>query len=243
MPITDTQALARLRARLNEKGITSGTWDDQDLYAWLDEGQRDVARRTLCLTDQRKLSLVAGTNEYTIPADVLRIFRCEFIPGDGRRTPLTARAYNAMDSVWWSDQDRVRADPLMYTTWGNSPGAKLKLYPTPNASVTDGLRLFVARMPAPLPGALTGTGVGMPIDLPEAWVELAIDYAEYCALRRDRQTDIMAEVKAAYESRIGDITSGGLTDPGTGMTDANDEMVFDGPWPLPRWLVDPSFPY
>lgn len=238
MALTDTQAIQRLRDRLNESA--AATWNDRQLYSWLDDGLRDVARRTLCLTDQRLINLIAQEGDYQLPSDIIRIFRCEYVPGNGRRTPLSPRAYNTMDQVWWSDQDTTFSDPIFYTSWGNPPAAKLKLYPAPASSIVNGLRLFVARLPAPVPGRFNGTGTGAPLDIPEGYEDMAIDYAEYLALRRDRQTSMMAEALAQYERKVNDITSNGLLDPGTGTLDVNNEMLFDGPWPLPRWLVDGS---
>lgn len=238
MAMTDTQAVAELRDRLNE--TTAATWTDTQLLKFLNEALRDVARRTQCMTTQSTINVTANVNEYTLGSDILRIFRVEYVPGDGRRTPLTPRAYEAMDAVWWSDQDRQVSDPVFYTVWGNPPAAKLKVYPTPSLTTVNGFRLFYAKLPTVL---ATGAVAGVTIDMAEGWIDLVLDYAEYLALRRDRQTDIMAEVLAQYERKIGDMMTGGLNDAGAGMIDANSEMTFDGPFPLPRWLVDGSYPY
>lgn len=233
MALTEIQGLARLRSRLNEKSVTTGTWDDSDLLPWLQDSMRDLARRTLCLSGTKTLNTVANQSEYTVSADVLRIYRIEYNPTDGRKIPLQARPYNAMDAIWWSEQDRYSSEPSLYTTWGTPPALTLKLYPRPSASITGGLKLFVARMPADL-SSLTTAGATA-LDMPEGWVEVALDYAEYLALRRDRQIDMMAEVLSQYERKIGDMA--GLVEPSVGALDANNEMVFEGPFPLPAWLV------
>lgn len=239
MAVSEITAIARLRSRLNESGITAGTWNDSDLLPWLEESMRDVCRRTQCLTGTKNISTVANTAEYTVASDVLRIFRVEYIPDASRKIPLQPRPYHAMDQVWWNSQDQFAGEPMLYTTWGNPPALTIRLYPKPATAVTNGLKLFVSRMPAALssyttPGSAT-------LDMPEAWIEVCFDYAEYLALRRDRQMDVAAEVLGQYERKLGDMV--GMVEGETGYMDVANELVFDGPFPLPRWLVDDSSSY
>ena len=239
MAHTHLEAVTELRDRLFE--ATAATWTNPQLVRFLNEGLRDVARRTLCLTTQATISSVAGTGEYTLASDILRVFRVEWIPGTGRRQVLAPRPYQAMDAAWWNDQDRTSSDPLLYTVWGNSPTARLKLYPVPDTSVVNGIRLFYARLPLAIPSATDPPSGVATVDMVEGWIDLALDYAEYLALRRDGQLAKMASALSEYERKIGNMVDGQLIAPGHGMTDASNEMVFDGPWPLPRWLVDPGY--
>lgn len=198
---TGTEALAAIRAHLNEP--VEAAWLQTTLRTYLNEACRDIARRTLCLRDDDTIVGVAGTTEYVAPARILRIYRAEWRPGgaDTRKIPLTAKAYGAMDAIWYSDQDTFQSEPIFYMTWGTSPALKFKVYPAPYQAST--FELFVARLPVDI--AVGGANDALALDLPTGWEEVAYSYVLYKAFTQHREFDISNEHLKRYEERIDDM--------------------------------------
>jgi hypothetical protein len=225
MATTVTTAITRLRERLDEP--TAAQWTDVQLRAWLNEGIRDIARRTFHYTDTDTVAVtVPSTGLVTVPSDVIRINACYFqaTADQTRKQPLQARAWDAMDNVWWDYQDRSYGDPVFYSVYGYAPTVTIKLYPVPSRA--GNLLLHVARMPAAI-DITSGTGN---VDAPDAWLEVAYDYCEYMALRKDMQPR-WQESKALYEEHLAEMIQNG------DYLNAPDEFVWNGPNALPTWLV------
>lgn len=225
MPTTVVAAVTALRERLDERN--PGQWTNIELRRWLNEGIRDIARRTQALTDTDTITVVAATSEYLIATDVLRINFVYFNPtGQSQQYPLEARPWEAMDNVWGSDMNRASSGyPCMYSTYSFPPTLKIKVYPVP--ATTGTLTLHIARLPATLDIA---TGAGN-IEMVEGWLEVAYDYAEMMAQRRSRNP-IWRESLELYEAKVLDMIAT------IESLNANGEVVWAGGSMLPRHLVD-----
>lgn len=224
---TQAQLLTRIRDRLDE--ATATMWSDDQLRTWINEGARDLARRTETLLDRDTIPVIAGTREYSVPTDVLKINRAEYyVSATDSIYPLEYRQFNAMDAVWHTQQAINSGTPIYFTTWGFPPNAKVILYPTP--SVAGTLRLFVYRLPAEL-ATSTSADANTTVEVPAGWDDLVIDYVEYTALRRDRDPR-WQEAKQLYEERINDFwnLSRELSDQGGVITPYSD-------YGLPAWLI------
>ncbi len=224
MATTVSTAITALRERLDE--ATAAQWSDVQLRRWLNEGLRDIARRTRHYLDKDTIAVTADDGEYTVSDDVLFIRFAYFSPtGDtARQIPLEPRAFEGMNQLWMDRQDQSAGYPVYFTTYGYAPTLTVKLYPVP--SVAGTLTLHVARLPADLDIA-AGTGN---IDSPTGWVEVAYDYAEYMALRKDRDPR-WQESFQMYESKVQ-----GLIEMGDYLN-APGEFVTTGVGMLPSWLV------
>lgn len=226
MPTTVATAVTALRERLDE--ATASQWSNVQLRRWLNEGLRDIGRRTFHYQETDTIAVVANTGTYTASADVIRINQMYFSPtaDTTQKIPLLARTWDAMDQTWGNRQDMVSGYPVMFATRGYSPQVSIKLYPVP--SVAGTLYLNVVRMPAELDIA-GGTGN---IDCPEAWVEIAYFYCEYMARRKDRDFEAAQESFNQYGMMIDNMITNGdyLNAPG--------EFLFTGTHHLPTWLTD-----
>jgi len=224
MATTVADATTALRDLLDES--VAAQWTDVQLRRWLNEGIRDIARRTRHYWDTDTIDVAADDGEYTVSDDVLHIKHVYFTPdGDATRDiPLEPRAFEAMNQVWWDRQDQSSGYPVFFTTFGYAPTLTIKLFPVPS---TDGtLTLHVCRLPAALDVA-AGTGN---IDAPTGWLEMAYDYAEYKALRKDRDPR-WQEAFQLYESKIQDIIDMGE------YINAPGEFIPTTMGMLPNWLV------
>ena len=224
MTTTVAAAVTALRDLLDE--TTAAQWSDVQLRRWLNEAIRDMARRTHMYDDIKTIVAVSGTGEYTVPSDVLKINFMYFQQtGSTQQFPMEARAWEAMNNIWWDQQDSATGNPQLFTTFGMPPTLQLKVFPAPSIGGT--FTLHVARLPVALDVA-TGTGN---IEVPTAWLEAAYDYAEYKALRKDRDPRWQESLQL-YEQKIEQMID--LRD----TINAPGEFVFSGSGMLPTWLTD-----
>lgn len=223
MSTTLTTALSRVRDHLNE--ATAREWSDAQLTQFINEGVRDVARRAEVLQTKADVSVTAGTQEYTIPTDALRVTRCEYTPtGSSSIYPLEYRDFNAADQIWWTSRATSRGTPVLYTLFGYPPSIKTTLYPTPSQ---DGkLSVYYYKLPA-----LISTG-SETLGVPEGWEDLVVYYAEYMALRRDADPR-WQEAFQLYEAKLQDMMI--LT---RRWTDQAGVVVSDTGLAVPQWLWD-----
>lgn len=234
--MAQTQLTVRtaIRDRLDE--ATAGQWGDAQLNRWINEGARELARRTRQLTDTTTFTTTAGTAEYTVDADVLEIFQAYYAPGDGRQVPMIARAWDGMNNVWGQYQNQTGGDPVMFTVWGFSPNMKIRLYPAP-AESSKTVTLLVSRLPADL--ATDNTANASNVDFPDAWIDCLYDFVTYQALLKDRD-DRWQAYKSLFEQRADEMAMQ------ADVLAVTNEMIAD---PLvsggmvPRWLVDPNYGY
>lgn len=229
MPKTLGTLLTQVRDRLDE--ATARQWTDAQLRAWINEGARDLARKCEVLQDRDDIAVVAGTREYTLPTDLIRVYRVEYrITGDDSVYPLDYKDFNNMDGIWWTHQDISENTPRYYTMWGFPPTLKIILYPTPAQAGT--LKVFNYRLPAEL--ATNGTADASNIEVPEGWSDVIVDFCEYMALRKDADPR-WTEAKALYSEHIEDLfaTSRRWTD------QSGEFSVMSGP--IPPWIIGDDY--
>lgn len=200
MPTTQASLLTSIRDRLNEE--TARQWTDVQIRKWINEGVKDIARRTETLLARQDVAAVAGTQEYAFTdTAILRIHRVEYNrTGETHKYALEYRDFGAMDAVWGASQAISQGTPQFFTTWGYPPSLKLIVYPTPAAA--GNLKVFYYKLPTDL--ATDGTAAGSNVDVPEGWTDLVVDYAEYHALRKDADPR-WQEAKSLYEERLGNL--------------------------------------
>lgn len=217
------QVRTNLRSKLDE--TSARFWSDADLTQFINEGARDIVRRSETLQASTSINAVANTQEYTLPSDVIRIYRVEYSQDGNIFYPLEYHDFANMDSIWWSQQKTSKGIPTWFTMWGFPPTLKLVLYPTPSSSTTNAIGVRYYRLP------LEATANGDNVEVPEGWHDLVEDYAEYVALRKDHDQR-WQEAKQLYEAKMGDMIS--VTRRWTDQADA----ITVGTNMVPRWLYD-----
>lgn len=217
------EARTDLRAHLNE--TTTRFWTDAQLTTWINEALRDVARRTETIqTFSTSIAAVAGTAEYVIPADVLRIHRIEFVPtGQTQIYPLQLATYNEMDQFWGVTPNQQQGYPSYAVLWGFPPTVKLRLWPIPSQAGT--VNVFYFRLPASV------SADGDTIEVLAGYQDLIVLYAEYVARRKDRDPT-WQDAKQIYEEKIVEMVETTRQWHDQAMT------VSVGSSAVPRWLYD-----
>jgi hypothetical protein len=214
-----------VRDRLDE--ATARFWTNAQLDSFINEATRDIARRGEVLQTTSDITVVGGTQEYTMPTNVVRVHRVEHEDSSSMVTPLEYRDFNNMDAVWSTQQKNVQSTrPYWFTLWGYPPNLKIVLYPTPSES-GDTIRVFYYQMPA----AVTTDGGTVPV--PQGWEDLVVMYAEYVALRKDADPR-WQEAKILYEERLGN-----MLDVTRRWSDQAGAVTTGGSF-LPAWLHNPD---
>lgn len=197
---TQAEILEDVRSRVNE--ATSHHWTDEELRRWINDGARDIARRTeSLLAPAATINCTAGVQEYTLAADVVRVHIVQYNPGDGRSIPLDYVDLNNLMAMTgpWADTEGT---PVMYALWGTAPLLKIRLYPVPTQTST--LTVYYYQLPPDL--AIDGSDQGETILVPEGWWDLLATYAEYRALRKDHDAR-WQEAKALYDEALLDLNA------------------------------------
>lgn len=220
MATTVTAAVAAMRRLLDEP--TAAQWSDEDIRRWLNEGIRDIGRRTRLHTDTNTVSVTANDGEYTLDADILAIEHILWkASAESDKHLLEAKAFKAVVPFI----NEVGSDPCFYSTYGHPPVLTLNLYPVPNRNGT----LYIYGPVLPSIDVSGGTGN---MDVAEGWLEAAYDYAAYMAHRKDKDVEAMQYSFAAYMDKIGGMLEVPNTD------DAMGEFLFTGTSLVPRWISD-----
>lgn len=191
---TLTLALADVRAHLDES--TARQWSDAELTRWINEAARDVSRRAEVLQATSTIVGVVGTRVYPLSAAMLRLHRLEWAPTAGGVTmPVEYMDFNDLDARVLSAPTR-QGDPMFFTMWGFPPNLNLHVYPVPGAG--GNLITYHYR-------ESTDAVIGADnIEIPEGWFDLAVQYCEAMAKRKDGDPT-WQESDALYERRLGEL--------------------------------------
>lgn len=218
MTMTLALALTNLRDRLNEP--SEGVWLDPALRRYINEGMREVSRRSEGLRAVATIAVViADDGEVAAPADTVRISpNVYWIPdGDTQRIPLEYCDLAYLDRIWGSRQDTT-GTPDYWTTTGFGATLTIQLYPVPS---TDGdLRVHYYRFAVEL--ATDGTDDTELLDVPAGWEDTVVDYAAYRAYLAKHMTDMAQSALADFSTHLQ-----GLIEATTRYTDSATAMIQD----------------
>lgn len=122
-------------------------WYDAEIYAWLDEAAKRLARNTGSFIERdTSIALVAGTPTYDLPAR--HISTVHVSAGNRLMTPTNAQELEALDAVFL-DSHESAASPLPRKYLHDADGLdKIRVYRKPGAGVTGQLGLVMHRFPA-----------------------------------------------------------------------------------------------
>lgn len=229
MPSTTTLLEVRtdVRSRLDETNAASGYFTDTELNRWINEAQRDIARRAEVLQSfNTSVNAVVGTAKYNLPSDVIRVHRIEFVPtGSTQVYPLESRTYDELDQYWGVNPTTQRSYPSYYAIWGVPGGTSLQVQFYPVPSNTGVFNIYYYR----LPGALTADG--NTLDIPEGWQDLVALYCEYVAKRKLRDST-WSEAKQLYDESLENLVAVSRD-----YTDSPRSLIYRGS-AVPQWLYE-----
>lgn len=185
----------RLDVRAHLAEITPRMWTDAQLNVWINEGLRDIARRTETIQSlSTAVPVIAGTATVTVPADALRLHRIEFVPtGAGQVYQVKLVTLDELEQVFGITPNTQQGYPVYAAAWGFPPAVTLRLYPVPSQAGT--LNIYYYRLPAVV------AADGDVLEVLAGYEDLIVLYAEYVARRKDRDPS-WQDAKALYEERV-----------------------------------------
>lgn len=223
---TQAEFIRKTRVRLDES--TARQWDDRDIREWINEGSRDIARRTEALEDRESITIVVGTAEYSLPDSTIRVHRVECTPTGADTTNMEYVDIKDMDSFGWRQRTMRQDRPYVYSIWGSGRALKLITFPVP--AIAGSLTVWFYRLPTSL-SETTLDDAGEEVEVPPAWDDILLDYIEYRAMRKDRDPR-WQEAKAIYDEN-----SASMYDNTRRWVDQGG-MVLPNSSHLPIWLTE-----
>lgn len=175
--LTLAQMREDLRVHLDE--ITARYWQNDELDRAIYDAAKDIARRGEVLLDTHTIRTKAGQHVYDFPPDLLRIHRVEYQQSDTNSFVLEFLPPLQMDDYWVAGRTATQGTPSHFTVWGFSGDSQqLRIYPAPSDQAN--IVLWYYRLPR------KPVNDGDPVEVPSGWEDLIPLYAEYVALRKDR---------------------------------------------------------
>jgi hypothetical protein len=221
-----TTALSNVRSFLDEPTVQE--WSDAQLTAYLNLGQADVQRKSEGLRATAIVPVTANVQKYGAPANSLRIYRVEFVPGGlptQQTYSLEFRGYNEMDAIWGIYQQYTGAYPSLYTLWNQPPQLTIVTYPVP--AQNGQLNVFYYPQPAAMVNP-TDT-----MDCLPGFEDVVLDYAVYRALRQD------ADARWKDQWQLYSDNLANMIDMSRTFTDQPNAFT-SGSMNVPSWLVTGS---
>lgn len=192
---TVAELIEEVRDMLDEP--TSALWTDPMLKRWIDEANRSIGRLTHYYKDTDEIVLTQDIAEYSLATDILNVDHAYYDDLSGtRKIPLIPRHLEQMDVIWGERQDWSASWPEYFTTKGNQPELKLRLYPVPSIDLHK-VELIVSVIPE----SIVGLADADPVDVPGAWYDILVDYCRYRGFLRDRDPQAN-EALSAYSGKL-----------------------------------------
>lgn len=224
---TQAEFITKSRTRLNES--TARQWTEQNLREWINEGARDIARKTETLEDRDTHAAVVGTGEYTLASDTIRVHRVEFTPTSSDTIALEYVDIKDMDNFGWRQRTQSAIYPSLYSIWGSARTLKLIVFPVP--STAGNFTVWFYKTPAALAESSTADAA-VHVEIPPSWDDILLDYVEYRAMRKDRDPRWM-EAKAIYDENCAQ-----MYDNTRRWVDQGGMVYPNGSGHLPAWLTE-----
>lgn len=190
---------------------------------WINEGCREIARRSECLYSTGTVVLGSSTQTATLPTDIIRVHHVTFVADNDltQTVPLDYYDLRDMDNIWGTYRTTESAWPEFYTMWGTPPNLEIQVAPVPSSSGT--LTVYYYRFPTIL--STTGSDDSAEVDLPTGWEDLAVDYAVGLCARKDRKLDEYQLAMQTFTDRLK-----ALMDTATRYTDNPGQIMPDLRW-------------
>ena len=175
---THTRNDVSLRVR-SQFGDTSGAQlGDPALLSWINDGQREIVNSNPILRDVKYTDIVSGQSDYTFPNDKVLIIEAIYANGYPLKnlTPQAAREY-----ILAADPEKILKAERP-EIWYERAGV-ITLYPVPNKTFTNGLKLEFIKNPVNLL-LLSDT-----LSIPDRYFNELVNYVISQALEMDENYD------------------------------------------------------
>lgn len=168
--------------------------NDALVLRWINDAQRQIAlNNEMVLPTSAVSNTVANTASYALPADfnVLKSVHLKANPADLSYFRMEYLSPQQMDEYLegWDGTMFGSTRPQVYTRYGNN----ITVFPTPDLSVTNGLKLFYGRVAA---DRVNASDV---IDLPSLYHEAVVTYCLMQAYLLDEDPNFYTIMKTKFD--------------------------------------------
>lgn len=167
---------------------------DADIIRWINDGQLQIS------VDNEELmetvgtaSIVADQADYSSPSNLNTLRSLMY--NNRRLKGLSFSEFNEyLDGFKAPGSQSVYGNgrPEVFMVYGGT----ITLFPTPNESLTDGLRLYYSRHPAPV------ATLGDSLTVPERYHTAVVEYCLKRAYELDENVEMSAFKKGEFESTV-----------------------------------------
>jgi hypothetical protein len=156
-------------------GDTSGAQiNDEAIIRWINDGQQEIVNNNAILKETKIGNIVANQAEYSFPADKVQYIEALYVEG---RPIKNLSPQGARDFILATDPTlNARAD---YPQLWYERGGIITLYPVPQKSFTNGLKMEYVEMPAPV------TSYNDSLSVPDRYLNELVNYCMVQALEYD----------------------------------------------------------
>jgi hypothetical protein len=182
--------LAELYPKLNATDATDLVyWTDAELYQWADEAAKRLARKFGVFVERdASTTIVLGTAIYNLPARHISTIHASI--AGAALYPNNVQELEALDSDW------VRTAGATDSFLNDNEGtATIRVYPTPDATITGSLALIFHRFPVTIAAGTFELVVPLALQEYFTWLMLA-------EARRKESDASMPEVADHFAARV-----------------------------------------
>ena len=176
--------VTQVRANISEP--TAGFWTDEQIVQWINDGIRDIVKRTGCFQAIEAIDLVSGQVEYSITtANYTTILAVHYIDVNGNTNGLelsspimVGRAEDVEEPEYWYD-------------WAG----KIGVFPAVPTRTTETINVYLI----PTPALIISSDA---IPTPEPYDTALSIYVTAKAWAKDRQSAKYAQAMQVYEAEM-----------------------------------------
>lgn len=180
---------------------------DADILRWINDGQVEIIKHNdTALQKTGYVNLVLGQAEYTLPTDmmILRSLRYKF----AAMTAFSSLRYRNMQQFdesidGWDGNLYSQGNPIFFTVYED----KAILFPTPNESVTSGLKVLYNQKPTDV------VANGDALALPLIYHNTILKYCMWQASLLDENNDVALMFKNDFQSDTDMLQNNETVDP------------------------------
>lgn len=169
---TALDVITRIKTQFGDNSGAQIT--DAMCFRWINDGQQEIVNNNPVLKDTRITNIVAEQAEYTFPTDKVQYIEALYV--DGR--PVRNLSPQGFREFILSDDPSREAISNYPDVWYERAGV-ITLYPKPQYSITNGLKLEYVKMPTEV------TATNSPLSVPDRYLNELVNYCLVQALEYD----------------------------------------------------------
>jgi hypothetical protein len=148
--------------------------NDATIIRWINDGQQEIVNNNAILKDTKLGDIIANQAEYSFPTDRVQYIEALYVEG---RPVRNLSPQGARDFIL--DKDPTLTARGDYPELWYERGGVITLYPVPQKSFPNGLKMEFVRMPTAV------TASNSPLAIPDRYLNELVNYCMIQALEYD----------------------------------------------------------